>query len=199
MAKRETDSPRVYIIAGPNGAGKTTFAEQFLPQHAQCVHFVNADLIAQGLSPFSPQVVAIKAGKLLLSQLKDLARRREDFAFETTLSGKTHHAFLKNLKKAGYTLHLFFLWVPNPDFALARIRDRVVRGGHDVLEQDVRRRFKRSLENFFGLYMPLLDSWFLFDNSTGRPSLVAASEHGKLAVERKELFEQISVGRTSPQ
>ena len=102
----------VYIIAGPNGAGKTTFAKTFLPDYAKCSNFVNADLIASGLSPFVPRLVAMKAGKLLLEQVHDMANRGVDFAFETTLAGRSYIAFLKQLKEKGWYITIFFLWVP---------------------------------------------------------------------------------------
>lgn len=182
----------VYVIAGPNGSGKTTFAQEFLPKYAHCSNFVNADLIAQGLSPFSPYVVAIKAGKLLLEQIHKLADKNVDFAFETTLAGKRHAIFLKELKEKGYAVHLFFLWIPSKELALARIKERVARGGHNVADEDVRRRFDRSINNFLILYKPLLDTWNLFDNSTASPRLIAKEEYGKLNVEDKDLFDLIA-------
>ncbi|MDD5423223.1 MAG: zeta toxin family protein [Candidatus Omnitrophota bacterium] len=182
----------VYVIAGPNGSGKTTFAREFLPKYAHCSNFVNADLIAQGLSPFSPYVVAIKAGKLLLEQIHKLADKNVEFAFETTLAGKRHAIFLKELKEKGYAIHLFFLWIPSKELALARIKERVARGGHNVADEDVRRRFDRSINNFLILYKPLLDTWNLFDNSTANPRLIAKEEYGKLSVEDKDLFDLIA-------
>ncbi|MEK6646778.1 MAG: zeta toxin family protein [Candidatus Firestonebacteria bacterium] len=181
----------VYIIAGPNGVGKTTFAKKFLPNYAKCFYFVNADLIAQGLSPFSPRLAAIKAGKLVLEQLHDLADKHSDFAFETTLSGKAYIHFLKELKKNGYRLQLFFLWLPTINLALARIKDRVAEGGHNVATKDVRRRFYRGIYNFFKLYRPLLDSWMLFNNANATPSLIAEEKNGKLLVIDKHLFNKI--------
>jgi len=114
----------LYIIAGPNGSGKTTFAKEFLPQYVKCPNFINADMIAQGLAPFSPQTVAIKAGRLLLSQIQEYSSKKVDFAFETTLSGKTYATLLKKLKNTGYEVHLFFLWIPNANLALERIKER---------------------------------------------------------------------------
>ena len=182
----------VYIIAGPNGAGKTTFAKEFLPKYVHCPNFVNADLIAQGLSPFSPEVVAIKAGKLLLEQINKLADKGVDFAFETTLSGKSHLEFIKKLKEKDYSTHLFFLWIPGLDLALARIKERVARGGHNVADKDVIRRFDRSINNFFKLYRPLFDSWSMFDNSTTTPRLIAKEEYGKLSIIGKDTFNTIA-------
>ena len=178
----------VYVIAGPNGAGKTTFAKEFLPRYVHCPNFVNADLIAQGLSPFSPDIVAIKAGRLLLEQIHKFADKNVDFAFETTLAGKGHATFLRKLKEKGYAIYLFFLWIPSKELALARIKERVARGGHSVADEDVRRRFDRSIQNFLTLYKPLFDSWNLFDNSTARPRLIAKEEYGKLDIADKNLF-----------
>ncbi|MBI2095395.1 MAG: zeta toxin family protein [Candidatus Omnitrophica bacterium] len=182
----------LYIIAGPNGSGKTTFAKKFLPLYAHCENFINADLIAQGLSPFSPSVAAMKAGRLVLQEIRGLAAKGADFAFETTLSGKTYLSFLKALKSKGYQIHLFFLWIPSAELALGRIKDRVAGGGHDVPAVDVRRRFHRSSYNFLKFYRPLLDSWYLFDNSTAAHCLVAKEKGGKLSVTNAELFMKIS-------
>ncbi len=151
----------VYLIAGPNGSGKTTFAKKFLPDYAKCQHFINADLIAQGLSPFSPRSAAMKAGRLVLKQIHEFENKNVDFAFETTLAGKSYMKLFEHLKRKGYHLHLFFLWIPNVQLALARIKDRVAEGGHDVPSQDVRRRFIRSSINFFKLYRPLLNFFFI--------------------------------------
>ncbi len=181
----------VYIIAGPNGSGKTTFANKFLPDYARCSNFVNADLIAQGLSPFSPKQVAIKAGKLVLSQIHEFKDSGVDFAFETTLSGRLYVNLFTNLKLKGYELHLFFLWIPNSELAIARIKDRVLEGGHNVPAQDVRRRFKRSICNFFKLYQPLLNSWMLFDNAGSLPRLIAKMKNGNVVITNQELFKKI--------
>ena len=181
----------VYIIAGPNGSGKTTFARKFLPDYAKCRNFVNADLIAQGLSPFSPRSAAIKAGRLVLEQIHSLAGKNVDFAFETTLSGKAYLVFLKALKEKGYTISLFFLWIPNAELALVRIKDRVAEGGHDIPAVDVRRRFNRSIFNFFTYYRPLLDTWLLFNNADIIPRLIAQEKNGKPEIIDKNLFQQI--------
>jgi len=162
-----------YIIAGSNGSGKTTFAETFLPLYAKCPNFINADLIAKGLSPFNPRSAALKAGRLVLEQIDDFARRGEDFAFESTLSGKSYANLLARLKTQNYKLHFFYLWIPNPDLAITRIKGRIAEGGHSVPPDDIRRRFSRSLGNFIKLYKPLADTWMLFDNSGPRPQLVA--------------------------
>ena len=181
----------VYIIAGPNGSGKTTFANKFLPDYVKCPNFVNSDLIAEGLSPFQPQLAAMKAGRLVLEQTHDLAKKNLDFSFETTLSGKSYIPFLGKLRNKNYSVHLFFLWVPTVELALARIRERVADGGHDVPVGDVRRRFRRGIYNLFRFYRPLLDSWMLFDNSSAKPSLIAREKAGKLVIKDRYLFEKI--------
>jgi predicted ABC-type ATPase len=184
----------VYVIAGPNGAGKTTFAREFLSYYVQCPNFVNADFIAQGFSPFSPERAVIKAGKALLNEIHRLSNEGQDFAFETTLSGKTYIFFLRNLKKKDYKIHLFYLWVPSIELALLRIKQRVAAGGHAIPESDVRRRFERSIHNFLHIYRPLLDVWSLFDNSTTKPHLIAKEEDDITKVFDKSLFDQIMKG-----
>lgn len=165
--------PNVYIVAGPNGAGKSTFARLFLPDYADCKEFVNADLIAAGLSPFNPESLAIQAGKLMLERIEALSRSRVDFGFETTLAGRSYVFLLQELRAQGYRIHLFFLWLPDLELALDRIRDRVRAGGHGVPEAIVRRRAARGIGNLFHLYFPILDSWLIFENSGASPRSVA--------------------------
>jgi predicted ABC-type ATPase len=185
------DNKGIYIIAGPNGAGKTTFAQKFLPNYAHCPNFVNADLIAKGLAPFSPEKANIKAGKLVLEQIRDYAKQQIDFAFETTLAGKTYVNLLKKFKQDGYKLHLFFLWIPNTKLAIARINNRVAKGGHNIPVEDVKRRFGRSIYNFFNLYMPLLDSWILFNNTGNQPLPIAEGINQQIIILDQILFEII--------
>jgi predicted ABC-type ATPase len=181
----------VYVIAGPNGSGKTTFAVKFLTGYAKCPYFINADLIAQGLSPFSPATVAIKAGKLVLDQIRQYAGRGVDFAFETTLSGKLYVKLFKTLREQGYKIHIFFLWLPNSGLALSRIKNRVMKGGHNVPANDVIRRFSRSVANFFRLYQSLSDSWSLFNNSSSTPILIAERKNGKIRIINTFLYNTI--------
>jgi len=164
---------RLFVIAGPNGVGKTTFAREFLPNYGDCKNFVNADLIAQGIAPFSPETVAVRAGRLMLSEMRSFATKGESFAFETTLSGKSYEFLLRRLKAAGYEITIFFLWVESVDLSLSRVRERVARGGHDVPEPVVRRRFERSIRNFLTRYRPLAHRWMLFDNSGTSPEIKA--------------------------
>ena len=150
---------KCYILAGPNGAGKTTFADEFLPIEAECLNFVNADLIAYGLSPFQPRKMAIEAGRLMIELIRECVRKNESFAFETTLSGKGYIKKIIEWKEQGYEIILYFFKLPSVEFAMARVKLRVSKGGHDVPEKDIRRRFVRSLDNFNLLYRPLVDSW----------------------------------------
>jgi predicted ABC-type ATPase len=174
--------PKLYVIAGPNGSGKTTFAEKFLPHYAGCFEFVNADLIAKGLSPFGPSKVAIKAGKLLLDQIADFSKKKVDFAFETTLAGKGYANMFKQMKHDGYELHLFFLWLPDVKLALARVADRVRKGGHDIPERDVKRRFIRGIWNLFHIYRGLFDTWTVFNNSTTNAEIMVKNEMNLLSI-----------------
>lgn len=158
-------SPVCLVIAGPNGAGKTTFAREFLPREAGIVHFVNADLIAAGLSPLMPVLAALAAGRLLLRELDRLAAARADFAFESTLSGLTYAVRMRQWKAAGYRIEIVFLQLASVRLALRRIADRVRQGGHPVPPDDVRRRFERGWLNFERVYRPLADAWAVYDNS----------------------------------
>jgi predicted ABC-type ATPase len=186
-----SSSPNLYIIAGPNGAGKTTFAEEFLPTYAKRSPFINADTIARGLSGFSPDAAALKAGRLLLEQIDAYASKKIDFAFETTLSGVTYASKFKILKEEGYRIHLFFLWIPDVKLSLARVARRVKMGGHDIAEKVVRRRFTKGLKNFFKLYQPLADLWILFDNSGNIPHRIATGAEGRKDVHDPELYNQV--------
>ena len=191
-------SPSLYIIAGPNGAGKTTFARQFLPNYADCRNFINADLIAQGVSPFSPEAAAFRAGRLMLQEIDLYAKRGESFGFETTLSGRSYLSLIRRLKKRGYEVHFFYLWVPSVELALSRIRGRVLLGGHDVPAVDVRRRFDRSIRNFLVHYRPLADSWTLYDNTSAIPRIIASEERGQLQVGEAKLYNDLEERYAKP-
>ena len=184
-------NPNVYIIAGPNGAGKTTFARKFLPKYANCRVFINADLIAQGLSPFAPERAAFRAGRLTLEEIEVQARREEDFGFETTLSGKGHLEVIRRLKTRGFEVNIFYLWVSDEELTLARIKERVSLGGHDVPKDVVERSSGRSISNFLGPYRQLADHWILFDNSGAVPRKIATSQQRKLHLIDERLYNQI--------
>jgi predicted ABC-type ATPase len=183
--------PTVYVIAGPNGAGKTTFATQFLPDFVDCRQFLNADLIAAGLSPFAPETQNVRAGRLLLERIEELCNAREDFGFETTLSGRGHARLLSNMRQSGYRVLLFFLWLPSADLAVERVATRVLQGGHTVPEDVVRRRFASGLRNLFHLYRSRLDAWWLYDARRLPPALIARDEDGVFTAVQADLFDQI--------
>lgn len=191
IVKPGRHNSKVYVIAGPNGAGKTTFAREFLPRYADCSSFVNADLIAEGVSPFSPEAAAFRAGRLMIEEIELLARRGKDFGFETTLSGRTHLNLVRDLQNRGYAVHLFFLSVPTVELALSRVRGRVMKGGHDVPAAVVRRRFERSIGNFFKHYRALADTWTLFDNSGDAPEIIAFEKDKKLHIIEKGIYDDL--------
>ncbi len=169
---------RIIIIAGPNGAGKTTFAREFLPQEADCPTFVNADLIAEGLSPFRPDVAAIRSGRVMLSEINRHARAGRSFAFETTLSGRRYIRRIRNWRAEGYRVTLFFLALPTPEEAIRRVRQRVSQGGHDVPENVIRRRFASGWRNFRDVYRHEVDEWLWYDNSNSVPDLIERGSKG---------------------
>ena len=168
--------PKIIIIAGPNGAGKTTFAREFLPQEAGCPVFVNADLIAAGLSPFAPERAAIQAGRLMLEAIAQHLAGRESFAFETTLSGKAYARQIPQWRQLGYRVELFFLSLPSAEMAVQRVAERVRQGGHDIPEATIRRRFDAGKRLFFEVYQPLVDQWILYDNAGDEPLLMDWSD-----------------------
>jgi len=163
---------KILIIAGPNGAGKTTFATEFLPREAECPNFINADLIAAGISPFRPETSSIQASKMMIEMMKTYVKRGESFSFETTLSGKNYVKLIPDWQKKGYKIKLYFLRLPDSEFAIARVRQRVKEGGHNVPEDVVRRRFHSGLSNFERLYKSLVDEWALYDNAGEQPILI---------------------------
>ena len=171
MKKRRADC---IIIAGPNGAGKTTFAREFLPREGSCPIYVNADLIAAGLSPFDPGLVDIRAGQLMLEEIASHVRRLESFAFETTLSGRTYARRIPGWQDLGFRVRLIFLSLKDVKIALERVRIRVKQGGHNVPEDVIRRRYETGWRNFNAVYKDLVDSWVLYDNSGERPVLLNA-------------------------
>lgn len=184
--------PSVVILAGPNGAGKSTVAPELLQGELAVNEFVNADVIARGLSAFDPDRAAIAAGRVMLARLDALARQRESFAFETTLATRSFAPWLRNLRTSGYDAHLFFLWLSSPDLAIARVTDRVGMGGHFVPEEVVRRRYSAGIRNFFSLYRPLATTWTVYNTSGPEPARVAeglASE--TIGVYDKDVWETI--------
>ena len=176
------------VISGPNGAGKSTTAPSLLKGTLKVTEFVNADLIAQGLSAFQPELTAFSAGRIMLERLHFLAMKRVDFAFETTLSSRTFAPWIAELRKMGYDFRLVFLWLPDEDFAVNRVAERVRMGGHNVPEGIIRRRYHAGIYNFFTLYRPLADIWFFYDNSGAEPRLIAHGGRGKKLVAIDEII-----------
>ncbi len=161
----ETQHKQIFIIAGPNGAGKTTFAEVFVPATPLLTQFVNADLIATGLSPFNPDREAIQAGKLMLSQIDKLVAHGESFCLETTLAGRGYAAKIPVWQSMGYEVVLIFLKLDSAETAIKRVAARVRQGGHNIPADVIRRRFAAGIANLTHIYKALVDSWLLFDNS----------------------------------
>ena len=157
-------TPTIYLIAGCSGAGKTTFAKEFLPKEVKCLRFLNADEIARGLSPLKPSAGAIRAARLLLTQVDEHLRRRETFGMESTLSGKTYIRLFQRARQLGFEIELHYLWLSSPTQAIARVRQRVQQGGHHVPAGDIRRRFKRSLFHLLNDYLPLATRWAVWDS-----------------------------------
>ncbi len=180
--KKLTISPRVVIFAGPNGAGKSTHAEAILAQLGMRT-FVNADYIARGLAGSHAEAVAMQAGRIMLTRLKELAAAREDFAFESTLSSRSFAPFLRELKSQGYQVAIYYFSLANPTLAVRRVKLRVAMGGHDVPADVVRRRYGRSVSNFLDLYTPLADDWTVYDNSlAGQAAMIASFANGTLNI-----------------
>lgn len=174
-----SNTAKIVIISGPNGAGKTTFAREFLPHEANCPDFINADLIAAGLSPFRPELVALRAGRLMLEEIHEKVRNNKSFAFETTLSGRTYVKLLRECRNKGYHILLVFLSLPAADMAVARVAARVTQGGHNVPENDIRRRFTAGLKNFHDIYKNAVDAWILYDNSGNVPKVIERGENNE--------------------
>ena len=157
--------PRAIVIAGPNGAGKTTFAREFLAAEAACPNFINADLIAAGLSPLRPEAANLRAMRIMAEAIRARVAARQDFAIESTLAGRTYARLIRDWRGIGYHVGAYFLRLDSVELAIERVRNRVAEGGHDVPEQAIRPRFARGWDNFLGLYRPLADSWRLYDGS----------------------------------
>jgi len=174
--------PNLFIIAGPNGAGKTTYARRFLPQEMRCHEFVNADLIAAGLSPFRPASAEFEAGRIMVRRLKQLGDERKDFSFETTLSSYGYVSMLEEMRAAGYRIRLDFLWIRDLDISRQRVSSRVVKGGHDIPDDVQQRRFGKGIRLLVEHYRPLIHFWRIFDNAGSEPQLVVEEEDGVLRV-----------------
>jgi len=172
------EQPIAIVLAGINGAGKTTASQKLLADKLAVMCFVNADMIARGLNAIVPESAAVEAGQVMLNRLRELRTQRADFAFETTLAGKTYLSFLRQLRQDGYCVELYYFWLRSADLAVNRVQTRVRSGGHNIPEETIRRRYGRSLENFWIGYRREADSWFVYDNSGFAPVLLAAGHRG---------------------
>jgi len=184
--------PNIYIIAGANGSGKTTLANTLLPEFLLCSEFVNADLIAAGLSPFNPDSMAMQAGRLMLNRIENLAKAKKDFAFETTLSTRSYAPQIKQWIEAGFAVHLIFLWVRDEEISIARVKKRVEMGGHNIPEAIIRRRYKRGIDNFLNIYKKLVTSWEIYDNSEiNNTMLIAEYTNQELTIHNEDLWKTL--------
>lgn len=177
-----TPMPDLFIIAGPNGAGKTTYVRDYLSRETSCREFVNADLIAAGLSPFSPDTAAFEAGRIMLKRLRDFFAQRRDFSFETTLTGYGYLDLLRDLREAWYRIRLDYLWISELDVTRMRVKQRVKKGGHDIPDEVQQRRFGKGVRLLIEHYRPLLHHWRIYDNTGTEPHLVVEEEGGVLRV-----------------
>ncbi|QJW95468.1 AAA family ATPase [Frigoriglobus tundricola] len=165
--------PQVAVLAGINGAGKTTASQHLLREALRVPSFTNADAIARGLNALDVESVAVKAGRVMLDHLHELAAARQSFAFETTLSGRAYAPWLRQLVRDGYAVHLLYYWLESADVAISRVAERVRAGGHHLPDDTVRRRYARSVRNFLELYRPVVTTWQVYDNTHGARRLIA--------------------------
>jgi predicted ABC-type ATPase len=185
---KKKQKPTCFIIAGPNGAGKTTFALQYLPQIAGCRNFVNADLIAYGLSPFDSLSAQYEAGRLFLREIFANIDRRADFAFETTLAGRSQISLLKKLRRNGWEIVLFFLWIPDATFSRSRVRERVEHGGHNIPDDAIYRRYPRIMSNLVKICIPLCDKVLCYDNALSEPVLIFKQDKSGLSILNQDIY-----------
>jgi predicted ABC-type ATPase len=183
--------PTCYVVAGPNGAGKTTFALNYLPDIAGCRNFVNADLIAYGISPLDSVSVQYDAGRIFLNEIHKNIDKRIDFAFETTLAGRSQINLLKKLRQDNWQIVLFFLWIPNADFSKDRVQQRVQDGGHDIPVDAIYRRYPRIMHNLINIYMPLCDEVSCYDNSNPEPVLILEQNSNGNDILNNDIYQEI--------
>ena len=185
--------PNLYIIAGPNGAGKTTASFTLLPEILHCPNFVNADEIARGLSPFAPETVSFQAGRIMLQRIEELLPQKVDFAIETTLATRSYIQLVRRAQALGYKVHLIFFFLENEEQAIARVAQRVSNGGHNIPEEDIRRRFKRGIYNLMNMYMPICDSVLVYNNMKTPAQLAARKKNqvDEIEVIEPEMWNQL--------
>lgn len=185
--------PNLYIIAGPNGAGKTTASYTLLPEILHCVNFVNADEIARGLSPFSPETVDVQAARIMLDRIEELLSQKADFGIETTLATRSYVQLVRRAQASGYKVHLLFFYLETPEQAIQRVAQRVSNGGHGIPEEVIRRRFKRGIDNLLHLYLPICDSVTIWNNTKGEAQLIAkqTAENAQLVVLDQNIWNKL--------
>lgn len=175
--------PNLYIIAGPNGAGKTTASYTLLPEMLNCFNFVNADEIAKGLSPFSPDTVDVQAARIMLLRIEELLAMEVDFAIETTLATRSYVQLVKRAQKKGYKVHLLFFCLESPEQAVQRVAQRVSEGGHNIPENVIRRRFQRGISNLINLFIPICDTVLVYNNTKTPIQLLARKRNKSESIE----------------
>lgn len=185
------ERPTCYVIAGPNGAGKTTFALRYLKELTGCRNFINADLIADGLSPLDPSNAQMEAGKILLREIRSKVDEREDFAFETTLSGRSYVRLLEELLEKGWRTVLFYLWIPSARFSAARVQQRVESGGHDIPAEAIARRYSRTILNLLNVFAPLVNEVICYNNSRTEPFPIFVENNGERIIVDEELYRAV--------
>lgn len=181
----------MFIISGPNGSGKTTASYTLLPDMLECREFVNSDEFAKSLSPFDPGAASVDASRKMVLKINYLIARRKDFCIETTLATRSLMGIIRQAREAGYLTTLIYLWLDNPELAIARVHDRVLSGGHNISEDTIRRRYMSGLKYFFEYYAPACDRWVLADNTTIPFAVVAEGNPGQVRIRKKEKYEQI--------
>lgn len=189
---RASGVKRLWMIAGPNGTGKTTYARRYLRSAAGTSALVNVDEIGRGLAPLDPTpdpASAAAAARIALVRIRDAFRGPGSFAVETTLAGRTHLRTLDRARAAGFGTMLLFATLPSAELCLARVAARVAGGGHDVPEDDVRRRFVRSAANF-AEYAARADRWLILDTQLAEPRPVASAEAGRVTIHDPSLLAQ---------
>ncbi len=185
-------SKNLYIISGCNGAGKTTASYTVLPEILNCKEFVNADEIARGLSPFNPESVAIEAGRLMLQRIDFLLEKDASFSIETTLSTKSYINLVRRAQEKGFSVRILFFWLNSPELAIRRVAERVAKGGHNIPEPIIRRRYTAGLKNLFNLFMDQVDYWDIYDNSDyPRKQIACGGKNAKTIINEDILFNQL--------
>ncbi len=184
--------PTCWIVAGPNGAGKTTFALEFLPEVVKCTHFINADLIAAGLSPLAPERELMAASRIVLNEIQICINKRKSFAFETTLSGRGYLKLIKQLQLDGWRVELIYLALPNKEMSHLRVAERVAHGGHNIPTKDIERRFPRSLNNLLNHFSSLVDQCQCYLNADDEPKLIFEQQGKQRTIHQSELFKLLN-------